>query len=391
MGLSRLLDWKRKPERSTYERDRVGDIERWDERDVLFSRTDLHLRYGIDSEEAREYYARHPERIEYDTEISTNYGLGSTAGIDSPMYRVPFEAAARLAAESFVDGEPAAERVEMPPAHAAEKVKAFARLMGADLVGIGPLRQEWVYSHVGRAFGAPDDRAERGSSVDMSHHASAISLGFQMDYRLIQSAPDFPTIVATAEGYARGAWVAVNLADYIRRFGYSARAHHVYNYRVISVPVAVDCGLGELSRAGFLMTKELGLGLRLSTVTTDMPLEHDGPVDIGAQSFCERCKLCAENCPSGAIPSGEKTEYNGITKWKLDEEKCYRFWQAVGTDCSLCMVNCPWTKPPTWIHRLMSTIAGIPGPHQSFMVWADQVFYHRGRPWARPAYMEPRK
>jgi reductive dehalogenase len=182
----------------------------------------------------------------------------------------------------------------------------------------------------------------------------------------------------------------VNVADYIRRLGYSARAHHVYNYRVISVPVAVDCGLGELSRAGFLMTKELGLGLRLATVTTDMPLAHDGPIDIGAQSFCERCKLCAEKCPSGAIPTGEKTEYNGVMKWKLDEEKCYRFWQAVGTDCSLCMVNCPWTKPPTWIHKLMATVAGIPGPHQSFMVWADRVFYHRGRPWARPGYMEPR-
>ncbi|MCD4690746.1 4Fe-4S dicluster domain-containing protein [bacterium] len=363
MGLSRLLKWKRRPEQPTYERDRTGDIERWDERDTVFALTDLHLRHGVESDTAREYYERHPEHLEYDTEIATHYGLGSTAGADAPMYQVPFAAAARLASESFVDGEPAAERVEMSPARATEKIKAFARLMGADLVGAGPLRQEWVYSRVGRALGSSGDAAECGTDVDITHHTDAISLGLQMDYQLIQSAPDFPTIVATAEGYGRGAWVAVAVADFIRRLGYSARAHHVYNYRVLAVPVAVDCGLGELSRAGFLMTKALGLGLRLATVTTDMPLEHDGPVDIGVQSFCERCRLCAEKCPSGAIPTGQKVEYNGIMKWKLDEEKCYRFWQAVGTDCSLCMVNCPWTKPPTWIHRLMAAIAGIPGPH----------------------------
>jgi len=390
MGLSRLLDWKRRPGQPTYERDRVGDVQRWDERDVVFARADLHRRYGIDSDEAREYYARHPEHLDFDTYIGENYGLGSTAGTDAPMHRVPFAAAMHLASESAVDGEPAPDRVEMTPERAAAKVKAFARMMGADLVATGPLRQEWVYSRIGRAFGPDGDRAERGAEVDISHHTNAISLGLQMDYRLIQSAPDFPTIVATAEGYGRGAWVAVNVAEFIRRLGYSARAHHVYNYRVISVPVAVDCGLGELSRAGFLITKELGLGLRLSTVTTDMPIAHNGPVDIGVQSFCERCKLCATTCPSGAIPTGPKTEYNGVLKWKLDEEKCYRFWQAVGTDCSLCMVNCPWTKPPTAIHKLMATIAGIPGPHQSFMVWADRVFYHRGRPWARPDYMEPR-
>ncbi len=391
MWLRRLLERTGRPEQPTYERDRVGAARRVDERDVLFARADLHLRHGLESEAARDHYSRHPEHLEYDTEIARNYALGSTSGVDAPFHQVPFAAAERLASESIVDGDPSPERARLSPERGAEKVKAFARLMGADLVGVGPLRQEWVYSHVGRALGEPGDRASLGAPVDLSRHANAVSFGVQMDYRLIQSAPDVPTIVATAEGYGRGAWVAVTVADFIRRLGYSARAHHVYNYRVLSVPVAVDCGLGELSRAGFLITKALGMGLRLSTVTTDMPLTHDGPVDIGVQSFCERCRLCAEKCPSGAIPAGGKVEHNGIRKWKLDEESCYRFWQAVGTDCSLCMVNCPWTKPPTRFHRMMSSIAGVAGPHQSFMVWADRVFYHRNRPWPRPRYLEPRR
>ena len=149
----------------------------------------------------------------------------------------------------------------------------------------------------------------------------------------------------------------------------------MYNYRVLPVPVAVDCGLGELSRAGFLLTREFGLGLRLGTVTTDLPLHHDGPVDVGVQSFCERCEICAAYCPSGAIPRGEKTEHNGLRKWKLDEENCYRYWSVVSTDCSICMTTCPWTKPSTWIHRALTSAAVLKGPHQSLMVAAEKLFY----------------
>lgn len=389
MGFKRPLTKRARVARPTYDSDRVGEIHRWDERDVLFARSDLLLKYGKGSPEYEAYYKEHPEHLEYDRKVTANYGLGKTGGMDTPMYTAQFESVAAIASESFVDGEPATHKTVLQPSRAAEKVKAFAALLGADLAGIGPLKQEWVYSHVGRAIGRQDDVEKRGGPVDLSHHMSAVALGFQMDYRLIQSAPDFPVILATAKAYAASAWASVELARYIRSLGYSARAHHLYNYRIIAVPVAVDCGLGELSRAGFLITRELGLGLRLSAVTTNMPLEYDGPVDIGIQSFCERCVLCAECCPSGAIPKGGKTEHNGVRKWKLDEEKCYLFWQSVGTDCSLCMANCPWTKPPTRLHRFMATIAGIAGPHQSFMVWADRVFYGRSRPAKRPDFLEP--
>jgi reductive dehalogenase len=252
------------------------------------------------------------------------------------------------------------------------------------MIGTGPLRQEWVYSHVGRSFGDAPGYVPRGEPVDLSHHPHAIAMGFRMDPDLTRTAPEFPTIIATGAAYALGAWVAVRLAAYIRSLGYSARAHHVYNYRVLVVPVAVDCGLGELSRAGFLITREFGLGLRLGVVTTDLPLAHDGPADIGAQSFCERCEICADCCPSGAIPRGGKTEHNGVRKWKIDEERCYAYWHTVGTDCSLCMSRCPWTKPPTWIHRAAVGLATIAGPHQSVMPAVEKLLYGRcGSPGTR--------
>ncbi len=373
----------------TYEKDRVGEVKQWDERDILFARTDLFSYFGPDSPEYKAYYEAHPEYLENDTRVNNVPGLGKTGGVDTPMFDAQFEAIAKVASESFVDGEPAPHKAQIPPPRAARKVKALARFLGADLVGIGPLRQEWGYSHVARSFGNREGFQRWGTPVDLRHHSHAIALAFQMDYDLIQRAPDFPVLLATAKGYALGAWVSIQLAEYIRMLGYSARAHHLYNYRLIVVPVAVDCGLGELSRAGFLLTKELGLGLRLAAVTTNMPLAHDEPVDIGVQSFCESCKICAEECPIGAIPRGDKVEFNGLRRWKLDEEKCYRYWHAVGTDCGLCMTTCPWTKPRNWFHKSMALLATTKGPHQALMTQADKLFYGKFEGAPRPDFMDP--
>ena len=374
----------------TYEKDIVGDIERWDERDILFARKDLFHSFGPESPEYKAYYEAHPECLEYDAKIGPLSELGKTGGIDNPMFQTQFAACYRIGDDFSVDGEPALHKTEIPPERAAKKVKALARFLGADLVGIGPLRQEWVYSHVGRTGGSREGFQPRGTPIDLCH-PNAIAMGFRMDYDLIQNAPDFPVLLATAKGYATGAWVSVQLAQYIRMLGYSARAHHLANYQVLVVPVAVDCGLGELSRASLLITKELGAGLRLAAVTTDLPLAHDEPVDIGAQSFCETCKVCAEECPIGAIPMGDKVESNGILKWKLDEQKCYRYWHAVGTDCGICMTTCPWTKPQNWFHNALSVPATVAGPHQALMTYADKLFYGEFKGAPRPDFIDPLK
>ncbi len=391
--IERILPGPRKLDEPSYARDIVGEIRRWDERDIVFARADLFRFFGTESPQYRAYYGAHPEYLEYDTTISRMPGLGRTGGVDTPMFEAQFEMMRKISTESFVTGALSA-RAEIPPARAALKVKRLARLLGADLVGIGPLRQQWVYSHVGRTRGDQRGYLPWGKPIDLGHHTHAIAMGFQMDYDLIQHAPDFPVLLATAKGYAAGAWVSVQLAHYIRMLGHDARAHHFGNYQVLCVPIAVDCGLGELSRAGFLLTREFGLGLRLAVVTTDMPLVHDKPVDIGVQAFCESCKICAEHCPIGAIPMGDKVEVNGVKRWKLDEQKCYRYWHASGTDCGICMTVCPWTKPPTLFHKFVGTLAMLKGPHQAWLAAADKLIgrrdhHSRGRKGARSGHPRP--
>lgn len=354
-------------------------MKQWDERETLFARADLFRYFDEGSPERDQYYRDHPEHREYDEMISGLPHYGGRGGDFGAVGRGIFDVPRALAADDIVEPRPSGNPGAVSAEEATQEIKALARALGADLVGIGPLHQEWVYSHAGRPFGSMSGMTAWGEKVDLTRHPTAIALGFGMDEDFMRAAPEYPTYLATAAAYAKGALVSVKLARHIaRRMGRSARAHHVYNYRVLAVPVAVDCGLGELSRAGFLMTREFGLGLRIGVVTTDLPLVHDAPVDIGVQSFCERCEICAEYCPSGAIPRGEKTEHNGTMRWKLDEEKCYRYWHVVSTDCAICMSTCPWTKPRTWLHRALTRVAMVPGPHQRLMVAAEKLFY--GRP-----------
>ena len=388
-ALQRAWPYSHRRDDPTYARDIVGEIKPWDARDIVFARTDLFRYFGVESPQYADYYQRHPEHLEYDIKLNEpGLELGRTGGIDQPMFEAQFATSDKISLDEFVDGDPAPEKVEIPPDRAALKVKELARILGAKLVGIGPLRQEWVYTHAGRSYGDKPGFQAWGTPIDLSHHTTAIALGFAMNIDLMKHAPDFPVLLATAEGYATGAWVSIQLAHYLRMLGYSARAHHFHNYQVLCVPVAVDCGLGELSRAGYLMTKEYGLGLRLAIVTTDMPLTHDEPVDMAGQSFCEVCKLCAESCPIGAIPTGPKIEHNGIKKWKLDEEKCYRYWNAAGTDCGLCMSACPWTHKPNWFHTAMAHLASVKGPHQRALTWGHKLWYGDFEGQPRPRFVE---
>ena len=89
------------------------------------------------------------------------------------------------------------------------------------------------------------------------------------------------------------------------------------------VPLAVDAGLGEMGRLGYLLTKKLEPRVRLGAVTTTLPLLPDRPVDIGVADFYRICKKCATCCPSASMsasscstPSASSPSSNaGLVIW----------------------------------------------------------------------------
>ena len=354
----------------------------FDERDTIFAREDL--RAG--TPEYEEMYRRHPDLRGIDDYIRSLPGFGS--GIppcDMAMLESNRLLLRHLGRPDIVDGVPAEKKVEMSSERATEKIKKFARWLGADLVGISEVKRDYVYSHRGR-IQYPEEPWGEPIQLD---HKYAISMGFHEDIEMVRTGPHHGEVLESMIVYQRTAVASVILADYIRLLGFPARSHHFRNYQIQSVPFAVEAGLGELGRCGFLLTKRFGNSLRLSTVTTDIPLMTDSPVDIGVRDFCERCKLCAEACPSNAIPSGDMIEVRGVMKWKLATLKCIEYWNKVGTDCGICIGCCPWSQQDVWYHRLASEAASRSQTARVVLLWLYPVLYGKYKADPNPDWLDP--
>jgi ferredoxin len=335
-----------------------------DERDIMFSRAAL----APGTERFREYYRRRPENREPDDGFRKEAGLLSGEALHFHPLSFSAADAAFWTIEKlrpFVEGDAPApmpapaklggERVETPsagshhvaPEEASRFLKEWAGKMGAHSVGVAELEDYHLYSHVGRG-------PEYGEPVRLEH-THALALTVEMDREMVDRAPRAPTVMESAHQYLRSGVMAIQLADTIRRWGFSARAHVDGSYRVICPLVARDAGLGELGRMGLLMTPDLGPRVRIAVVTTDLPLTVDGPAPDGTTvDFCLRCRKCAEVCPSRALPFGDPAEdENGVLRWKIDAEACFTLWARLGTDCARCMSVCPYSHPDNVVHSLV--------------------------------------
>jgi reductive dehalogenase len=263
--------------------------------------------------------------------------------------------------------------IELSPEEATERIKGYTLNLGAKSVGIAELNPLWTYSNHGLTSFNP---ADFGKKINVDHKY-AIVFTDEMSFELVSAAPHTPTSIETMVNYAKGAFISVQLAHFIANLGYSATANHMGHYETLTVPLAVDAGLGECSRMGYIITKELGPRARLSVVTTDLPLILDKPVDIGVEDFCRICKKCAVNCPSGSIPHGDLTEVNGTLRWEHNGRTCAERWRETGTDCGICMKVCPWGHAKTFPHKLIVEAVSRNKSSRRVFSIMDDVFYGR--------------
>lgn len=359
----------------------VGKLKRFDERDNVQARNTLEP----GSANYLEFYARHPEWEQMDAvtrELSKKM-VGNP--LDFLFFLQLIGGVAQRGMEDQVDGPVAPQRFELSAERAAEKIKGFARHLGADLVRIGPLNPAFVYTNIGKTW--HDPARKYGDPITLTHqHAISIAIG--LNPKLIKNGPVLSMASEIMRVYNKLATISTMLAGYIRSLGYPARAHVVSNYQVFCIPIAIEAGMGQLGRNGIMLTKELGNALKLTTVTTDLPLAHDAPVDIGVDEFCRDCKICAERCPSGAIPFGEKRVLRGVEKWAISGAACFKVWNETGTDCGICLASCPWTKPRTAFHRIATALATRKKKAGWWMSRAEKLIYGKFTPQPGPACFE---
>lgn len=364
----------------------VGPIPRFDQRNEMFKRARYDPQW---MEWASAFYG--PAQVR----DKAGHKLEDHALSDAAWYLEDFFAMGCLGSnhKGLYAWESLAPESNMPPAvkvdtsdpaAVTKKIKWAARFFGAALVGVCELDQRWLYSHVSN-----DLTGERLPLEFPDECLYVIAIAVEMDHALIQTSPTGGAAAATGLGYAKMAFVAGLLAHFIRNLGY--KAIPCGNDTALSIPIAIEAGLGELGRNGLLVTEKFGPRVRICKVFTDLPLVPDQPHFFGVEELCRKCMKCAEDCPSRAIPFGEKTtealtisNNPGVLKWAINPEQCFKYWIANRMDCSNCIRVCPFNQVQGRLHDLVRMgIRKTPGLIPLFL-WFDKVLgYGKQRDPAR--------
>ena len=323
------------------------------------------------------FYKEFPERLEWDYrtfsetiplnrehrkkygnyyKLAEAYAEGFTYHSDTlPVPRTPPEESDFTFTRAYGHGPPRVvpldERTPFKsPELAAEFIKEVGHRFGATLVGITRTRLDFLYDEGWR--GCPDDY---DFSAVPAHWEYAIVIGVPMEWDVVLASPQAST---SYDAYDRVSTAAVRLEGALKSLGYPARTHSpMTGYDLIVPPLAVEAGLGEVARTGFCITPEVGGNCRMAVVTTDLPMALDRPIDYGVAEFCRKCRICAEQCPSGAISTADSSEgmvIRGYEHWFINNGACYNHWrESMGPmGCRLCVAVCPYSRKDNWMHDL---------------------------------------
>ncbi len=211
----------------------------------------------------------------------------------------------------------------------AAQIKAYAKRLGADIVGIAPMD---------RFEGAPKQMDPR---YIMPEAKSMIVMGFRVmrgSLRGIEEGTFFSNYSAMGYGgltYLYIPLTVINLCKLIEDEGYEAiPIGHQSDWRGIegdgklrkdySKPVEPGkpqpdvmlhlricgflAGLGEIGYSKMFLSPEFGPRLRLGVVLTEMELTPD-PIYNGPK-LCNRCMACVRECPGNAISATKTVKVN---------------------------------------------------------------------------------
>jgi hypothetical protein len=245
----------------------------------------------------------------------------------------------KLTDENSNMNKPVLEKIKFKDREILSKeIKKTAIDFGAFSVGITKINPNWIYL-----------RNKENEAINIPDNCKySIVMTVKMDGSAIKTSPKFTSCAATGLAYSKMAFIVACMAEYIRYLGYTAIP--MGNEIALSIPLAIDAGLGQLGRNGLLITPEYGPCVRICKLFTDLPLNADKAIDFGVTDFCKKCNKCAESCDAEAIQKEKDPSFKircpsnnkGILRWAVNHDKCYNFWIKNGGECSNCIAACPF-------------------------------------------------
>lgn len=246
--------------------------------------------------------------------------------------------------------------------------------LGAVDVQIVSLSPDDYYSHHGTVKDILG-LALNGVAIEPKY-ATAILFAFKMDTEPLHQSPYVESYLETMRVYTQVAHAAFVLSEWFKDHGYAASAQHREFYELPLVPLAHKHRFGTVGMANHILHPVFGNAIRLGAVLTSAPLPHESREPFDVRRFCRRCALCLMNCPTQAIKAHPKPN---TPFYRFDEHRCFTMFQGVGTDCSLCLVSCPFSDD-----ALDATVVNALKDDATIDAWLKEYLTRLG-PKRRPA------
>lgn len=281
------------------------------------------------------------------------------------------------------------------PMITAEAVKAYARQIGFDLVGIttaGPLPehgarlQQWVRAGMHGEMEYMGHHAPRASDPAQAVPGSKSVVVVGLPYRWDASDPESDILRGRVSSYAWGTdYHRVmqeklrQLAAYLNEHGAQIAHYYVDTGPILDRALAHRAGLGWFGKNTLLITKSgHGSYVFLGEVLTDLELEPDE----FASGSCGRCRICLDQCPTGAI----------VAPFVVDARRCISYltielhgWiprdlrplmQDWVFGCDICQDVCPHNALiARGLHQEFAPRRGVPFPDLIELLHIDEATY----------------
>ena len=175
-------------------------------------------------------------------------------------------------------------------------------------------------------------------------HQNAIVITLKIDNYLYDGVPRRKIGALIHQTYNKLGRISIKMAEFLRENGYSAQPDHPIMGQVSFPPLAQKASLGWQGKNRLLITPESGPSVLLSAVYTSIKNLPKPPQNKHGwiEDYCETCKACIRECPSGAISGTSIYHKDGMID-ATGPGRCFRIITK-HRDCNLCINRCPFSR-----------------------------------------------